>query len=320
MREIQYNQAINEAFADEMARDETVFIIGEGVQTSTFGHMTGLIDQFGPERMMDTPISETAIAGAAVGAAMEGFRPIADLMFADFFFVAADEVLMKAPSWRFLHGGEQQLPLVFISNMGGYRMLGNEHSQCPYSVMLHFPGIKVVTPSTPYDAKGLMKTAIRDNNPVFYLFHKGLLGLTGDVPEEDYAIPFGKADIKREGSDVTVLAISYMTHLALEAAEEIKGEFSVEIIDPRTLEPFDLETVIKSVKKTSRLVIVDEDTERCGFAGEIATQIMENAFFELDAPIKRVCAKNYPIPANIIERHVLPQKEQIIEAIREVCA
>lgn len=320
MRELQYNQAINEALGEEMARDESVFVIGEGVQTSTFGHTTGLIDQFGPERMMDTPISETAIAGAAVGAAMEGFRPVADFMFADFFYIAADEVLMKAPSWRLLHGGGQQVPLVFMSNMGGYRMLGNEHSQCPYSVMLHSPGLKVVVPSTPYDAKGLMKTAIRDNNPVFYLFHKGLLGMTGDVPEEDYTVPFGKAEIRREGSDVTVLAIAYMNHLAWEAAEVLKDEISVEVIDPRTLEPFDLETVIESVKKTSRLVIVDEDTERCGFAGEIATQIMENAFFELDAPIKRVCAKNYPIPANIIERHVLPQKEQIIEAIREVCA
>jgi len=320
MREIQYNEAINEAYFEEMARDESVFIIGEGVQTSTFGTMTGLVDEYGPDRIMDTPISETAIAGAALGASMEGFRPIADLMFADFMFIAADEVLMEAAQWHLLHGGKTSLPLVFVANMGGYRMLGNGHSQCPYSVMLHSPGLKVVTPSTPYDAKGLLKTAIRDNNPVFYLFHKGLLGLKGEVPEDDYAVPFGEAKIRREGSDVTVLAIALMNHMALEVAEELKDEFSVEVIDPRTLEPFDLETVITSLKKTGRLVIVDEDTERCGFAGELTAQIVENAFFELDAPIKRVCAKNYPIPANIIERHVLPQKEQIIDAIREVCA
>ncbi|MBU2647928.1 MAG: transketolase C-terminal domain-containing protein [bacterium] len=319
MREIQYNQAINEAYFEEMASDESVFIIGEGVQTSTFGTMTGLVDAYGPDRVIDTPISETAIAGAALGASMLGFRPIADLMFADFMFIAADEVLLESAQWHLLHGGKTSLPLVFVANMGGYRMLGNGHSQCPYSPMLHSPGLKVVTPSTPYDAKGLLKTAIRDNNPVFYLFHKGLLGLKGDVPEGDYAIPFGEAKIRREGSDVTVLAISLMNHMALEAAEDLKNEFSVEVIDPRTLEPFDLETVITSLKKTGRLVIVDEDTERCGFAGELTAQIVEHAFFELDAPIKRVCAKNYPIPANIIERHVLPQKEEIIAAIREIC-
>ena len=320
MRNIQYNQAINEAIAEEMERDEKVFLIGEGVQTSTFGTSVGLVDKYGPKRVIDTPISETAIAGAALGASMMGYRPIADLMFADFMYVCADEVLLKSSQWRLLQGGTQELPVVYLANMGGYRMLGNEHSQCPYSLMLHSPGLKVVVPSTPYDAKGLMKTAIRDNNPVFYLFHKGLLGLTGEVPEEDYVIPFGQADVKREGDDITVVATALMVHWAMEAAEELKDQASIEVIDPRTLEPLDLDTILKSVEKTGRLLIVDEDTERCGFAGELSAQIMEHAFDYLDAPVKRVCAANYPIPACTMEKHVLPQPEQILAAIKELAA
>jgi len=251
---------------------------------------------------------------------MMGYRPIADLMFADFFYVCADEVLLKAAQWRLLQGGTQKLPLVFFANMGGYRMLGNEHSQCPYSLMLHSPGLKVVTPSTPYDAKGLMKTAIRDNNPVFFLYHKGLLGLEGEVPEEDYSIPFGQADVKREGDDITVVATAMMLHWVLEAAEQMKDQVSLEVIDPRTLEPLDLDTILKSVEKTGRVLIVDEDTERCGFAGDLSALIMEHAFDDLDAPVKRVCAANYPIPACTMEKHVLPQPEQIASAIQELAS
>ena len=318
MREIMYLQAINEAFAEELERDEKVFLIGEGIQTGTFGTTTGLIDRFGPERIMDAPISETAIAGAAVGAALMGYRPVADLMFSDFMYICADEIMLKAAQWRTMQGGIQQLPCVFVANMGGYRNLGNEHSQSPYSIMLHSPGLKVVLPSNPYDAKGLLKTAIRDNNPVVFLYHKGLLGLVGEVPEEDYTVPFGVADVRKEGTDVTVIATSFQLVWVESAAEMLKEKISVEIIDPRTLEPLDIDTIMASVKKTSRVVIVDEDTERCGFAGELATQIMERGFYDLDAPIKRVCAKNYPIPGGIMEKFVLPQPEWVVQAIEDV--
>lgn len=318
MREIMYLQAINEALAEEIERDEKVFLVGEGVKIGTFGTTTGLFDKFGPERVMDTPIAETAIAGIALGASMMGYRPVADLMFADFMYICADEILLKAAQWRLIQGGTQKLPCVFMANIGGYRKLGNEHSQCPYSLMLHSPGLKVVVPANPYDAKGLLKTAIRDNNPVVFLFHKGLLGLQGEVPEEEYTVPFGVADIKRAGTDVTVVATSFMVFWAMAAAEELKDKISVEVIDPRTLEPFDLESVIKSVRKTGRLLIIDEDTERCGFAGELTAQIVEHAFDELDAPVKRICAANYPIPGGVMEKFVLPQPEQVIAAIEEL--
>lgn len=318
MREIMYLQAVKEALAEEMERDESVFLIGEGVQTGTFGTTTGLVDQFGPDRIMDAPLAETAIAGVAVGAALMGYRPVADLMFADFMYCCADEVLLKASQWRLIQGGTQSVPCVFLGAIGGYRKLGNEHSQCPFSLVLHTPGLKLAVPSNPYDAKGLLKTAIRDNNPVVFFFHKGLLGLTGEVPDEEYTVPFGKADVKREGTDVTVLATSFMVFWAMAAAEHLKDKISVEVIDPRTLEPFDLETVVESVKKTNRLVIIDEDTERCGFAGELGMQIMEHAFDYLDAPVKRVCSANYPIPGGVMEKYVLPQPEQIIAAIEEV--
>lgn len=318
MRELMYLQAINEAFAEELQRDEKVFLMGEGVQTGTFGTTTGLVDRFGPERIIDTPISETAIAGAAVGASLMGYRPIADLMFSDFMYICADEIMLKAAQWRLMQGGTQQLPCVFVANIGGYRKLGNEHSHSPYSVMLHSPGLKVVVPSTPYDAKGLLKTAIRDNNPVVYLYHKGLLPVKGEVPEEDYTVPFGVADIRQEGTDVTVIATSFQLFWVESAAAMLADEISIEIIDPRTLEPLDIDTIMASVRKTGRVVIVDEDTERCGFAGELATQIMERGFYDLDAPIKRVCAKNYPIPGGIMEKFVLPQPEWVIQAIKDV--
>ena len=320
MRQIMYLQAINEALAEELARDEKVFLIGEGVQTGTFGTTNGLVDKFGPDRIMDAPLAETAIAGVAVGASMMGYRPVADLMFADFMYVCADEIFLKAAQWRLLQGGTQKLPCVFLANIGGYRKLGNEHSQCPYSLVLRSPGLKLVAPSNPYDAKGLLKTAIRDNNPVVYLFHKGLLGLQGQVPDEDYTIPFGVADVKQEGTDVTVVATSFMVFWAMAAAEAFKGKISVEVIDPRTLEPLDLDTILKSVAKTGRLVILDEDTQRCGFAGELAMQVMEHGFDYLDAPIKRICAANYPIPGGVMEKYVLPQPEQIMAAIEEVMA
>jgi pyruvate/2-oxoglutarate/acetoin dehydrogenase E1 component len=316
MRELKLWEAINEAIDEEMARDESVFILGEGVEAATYLISTGLVEKYGRDRVMDTPLSETAIAGAAIGAAMAGYRPLADLMFSDFIHVAADEILGKAAYWRFIHGGKVNVPCVFYASMGGYGHAGPDHSKSPEAIVMNSPGLKLVLPSTPFDAKGLMKTAIRDDNPVIYWFHKQLMGATGEIPEEEYLIPFGKADVKKVGDDVTVVATSYMVKLALEVASELDGKISVEVIDPRTLEPLDIETILSSVDKTGRVVVVDEDTERCGVGAEIGMQIMEKGFDLLDAPVKRVCRANYPIAGGYMESHVLPQKEQIAEAIQ----
>jgi pyruvate/2-oxoglutarate/acetoin dehydrogenase E1 component len=318
MREIPYLVAINEALAEEMTRDDKVFIIGEDVQAGTFMTTTGLVQRFGADRVIDTPLSENAVAGACIGAAMAGYRPVADFMFADFMWCCADEVFLKAAKWRFIHGGKVNLPLVFIAAIGGGARTGPEHSQCPESVVLHNPGLKLALPSTPYDAKGLLKTAIRDNNPVVFFYHKRLLGARGEVPEEEYTLPLGVADVKREGKDVTVVATAAMVQLALGVTAELEGKVSVEVVDPRTLEPLDIDTIVNSVKKTGRVVIVDEDTTRCGVGAEIGMQIIENAFDSLDAPIQRVGAANLPIAGGYMEQYVLPQPKDIRAAIEAV--
>jgi pyruvate/2-oxoglutarate/acetoin dehydrogenase E1 component len=318
MREIPYLVAINEALAEEMTRDDKVFIIGEDVQAGTFMTTTGLVQRFGADRVIDTPLSENAVAGACIGAAMAGYRPVADFMFADFMWCCADEVFLKAAKWRFIHGGKVNLPLVFLAAIGGGARTGPEHSQCPESVVLHNPGLKLAVPSTPYDAKGLLKTAIRDNNPVVFFYHKRLLGARGEVPEEEYAIPLGVADVKREGKDVTVVATAAMVQLSLDVAAEVEGSVSVEVVDPRTLEPLDIDTIVSSVRKTGRVVVVDEDTTRCGVGAEIGMQIMENAFDSLDAPIQRVGAANLPIAGGYMEQYVLPQPKDIRAAIEAV--
>ena len=318
MREIMYVQAINEALIEEMKRDEKVFVVGESIQGGSFGATAGLVQLFGEDRVMDAPICETGLAGVGLGAAMAGYRPVVDFMFPDFMYVAGDEIFLKAAQWRFLHNGRVNLPVVFMGAAGGGLMLANEHSQIPSAMVLHSPGLKLAVPSTPYDAKGLLKAAIRDDNPVCFFWHKLLMGLTGDVPEEDYTVPFGVAEVKREGSDVTVVANSMMVQYALQVAQELEGQISVEVVDPRTLEPLDLDTILESVTKTGRVVIADEDTERCGFAGELGFQIMEHAFDSLDAPIKRVCAANYPIAGGYIEQHILPNAAKLSAAIREV--
>ena len=318
MKDTVYLMAINEALREELRRDETVFVIGENVQQGTFGTSSGLVQEFGTERIMDTPLAETAVAGAAVGAAMAGFRPVADMMFADFMYIAGDEILLKAAKWHFMHGGKVNVPVVIMAAIGGGMKIGPEHSMCPEALIMHTPGLKLAVPSTPYDAKGLLKTAIRDNNPVIFLYNKGLLGLPGQIPEEEYLIPFGQADIKREGTDVTVVAISRMVQMALGVAEKIKDKISVEVIDPRTLEPFDLDTVIESVKKTGRAVIVDEDNKRCGVTSEISALITENAFDYLDAPVQRVAAADMPIASGFLEDFVLPQPKDIEDAINRV--
>lgn len=318
MRQITFREAINEALTEEMARDETIFMIGECVSAEPFQTHKGLFERFGKERMRDTAISETAIAGAAVGAALDGYRPIAYMQFCDFFYISGDEILHKAAKWRFVHGGNQKVPLVFLALAGGYIHTGPEHSQCTESFILHTPGLKLAFPSNPYDAKGLLKTAIRDDNPVVFLEHKLLLPTAGDVPEGEYTVPFGVADVKRPGKDVTLVATGYMVKMALEVADQLQRDrgISVEVIDPRTLEPLDLETIIASVKKTKRVVIVDEDTLRCGVGAEIGMQIMENAFDYLDAPVRRVGAANLPIPGGwYLEQYVLPQLKDIADAV-----
>jgi pyruvate dehydrogenase E1 component beta subunit len=318
MKEIRFIQALNEALAEEMERDDAVFIIGEDVQAGVFGASRGLIDRFGPDRVMDTPLSETAVAGAAIGAAMAGYRPVADFMFADFMLVAANEIINNAAKWHFIHGGKVNLPVVLFGNIGGGARVGPEHSQCPESIIMHTAGLKLVVPSTPYDAKGLLKTAIRDNNPVVFFYHKRLLGVPGQIPEEEYTVPLGVADVKREGKDVTIVATSYMVQLSLQVAQELEGKVSVEVVDPRTLEPLDIDTIVESVKKTGRVVIVDEDTRRCSVSAEIGMQIMEKAFDSLDAPIQRVCAANLPIAGAYMEQYVLPQPKDIVAAIEAV--
>jgi pyruvate dehydrogenase E1 component beta subunit len=320
MRRIRYNQAINEALTEEMARDEKVFILGEGVQTSTFGTLTGLIDQFGPERVMDTPMAETAIAGIAVGASLMGYRPIADLMFVDFMYIAADEIMLKAAQWRMMQGGFQSLPCVFLANMGGYRKLGNEHSRCPYSMFLHHPGLKVAVPADPYDAKGLLKSALREPNPVVVIEHKLLYNTKGPVPEEEYTLPLGQADVKRSGDDVTLVSLSRTVLHALEAAEQAAGQgLSVEVIDLRSTVPLDVDTIIASVQKTNRLVVAHEAHRRLGIGAEIAALVQERAFDYLDAPIERVGAMDIPIPySKPLEDLALPGPEAILEALHRV--
>lgn len=318
MKQIPYILAINEALAEEMARNDKIFIIGEDVQAGVFGASRGLMARFGTDRVMDTPLSETAVAGSAIGAAMAGYHPVADFMFADFMWCAADEIFLKAAKWHFIHGGKVNLPVVLFGCVGGGARLGPEHSQTPTGLVMHVPGLKLVYPSTSKDAKGLLKTALRDNNPVVYFYHKRLLGLMGEVPDEEYTIPFGIADVKKEGTDVTVVAIGYMVQHALTVAKELEGKVSVEVVDPRTLEPLDIDTIVKSVKKTGRVVIVDEDTKRCGVTAEIGMQIMEKAFDSLDAPIQRVAAQNMPIAGAYLEQFVLPGPKDILAAIDAV--
>jgi pyruvate/2-oxoglutarate/acetoin dehydrogenase E1 component len=316
LREITYRQAINEALHEEMERDESVFILGESVCREQWDTHQGLVQRFGRARIRDTAISEAAIVGAAVGAALAGYRPIADIMFSDFLFCAADETLNQAATHRFSNGGKTSVPMVIKTAIGGYGSGGPMHSQCPEGFLWHRPGLKIAMPSTSYDAKGLLKAAIRDNNPVVFLFHKLLLDAKGEVPEDEYVVPLGSADIKREGSDVTVVATSYMVRMALDVADRLESDgISTEVVDIRTLEPLDLGTIVESVEKTGRVVVVDEDVSRCGVTAEIALRIMEAVSRPLLGPVKRVAAANLPIPAGHLERSVLPKPQDIADAI-----
>lgn len=322
MPKITFLKAINEALAEEMRRDETVFIMGEdiGVFGGCFGVTKGLLEEFGKERVRDTPITETAIIGASVGAAMTGMRPVPEIMFTSFIGVAMDEIYNQAAKMRYMTGAQAKVPITIRTTEGGGMRAAAQHSERNEAWFVHAPGIKVVLPSTPYDAKGLLKTAIRDDNPVLFEEHKGLYAYEGEVPEEEYTIPLGKADIKREGGDVTIVATGLMVHRTLNAAETLKGDgIEAEIIDPRTLDPLDKDTIVKSVKKTGRAVIVSEDCKTCGITAEISAVIAEEAFSNLSAPIKRVAAPDVPMPfSSTLEDWVMPDKKRIVDAVKSI--
>lgn len=321
MREITYLEAVREAMTQKMHQDPDVFILGEdiGVYGGAFGVTRGMIEEFGPERVRNTPISESAIAGAAVGSALTGMRPILELQFSDFITIATDQIVNQAAKIRYMYGGKGKVPLVLRTPAGSGTGAAAQHSQSLEAWMVHIPGLKVVQPSTAYDAKGLLISAIEDDNPVIFYEHKLLYRTKNEVPEEMYTIPLGKADIKRKGMDVTVIATAIMVHKTLEAAKELEKEgIDIEVIDPRTLVPFDIETIVSSVSKTGRCVIVHEAVKRGGVGGEIAGMIAESEAFDyLDAPIQRLGGRAVPIPYNPkLERAAIPQVEDIIRAVK----
>ncbi|MCD6445459.1 alpha-ketoacid dehydrogenase subunit beta [Candidatus Bathyarchaeota archaeon] len=323
MRRITYREALREALREEMRRDSTVFLLGEDIGRywgGAFKVTEGLAEEFGDERVRDTPISESAIVGTAVGAAITGMRPVAEIMFGDLTTLAMDQIANQAAKIRYMFGGQTKVSLVVRTPFGAGVNIAAHHSQSLEAWYMHVPGLYVAVPSTPYDAKGLLKSAIRGNNPVIFCEHKLLYPIEGEVPEEEYTIPFGVADIKREGSDVTIVATMYMVHKALKAAEELEGEgISVEVVDPRTLTPLDKNAIISSVKKTGRLVVVSEDCKTAGVTAEIAALVAEEAIDYLDAPIKRVAEPDTPIPFSPpLEEYVIPNEKKIIKAVKEV--
>ena len=321
-------QAIAEGIAQEMTRDSAVFVMGEDVGSygGIFGATGGLLDKFGPERIMDTPISETAFIGAATGAAASGLRPIVELMFVDFFGVCMDQIYNHLAKNTYMSGGAVKLPVVLTTAIGGGYSDAAQHSQCLYGTFAHMPGIKVVVPSNAYDAKGLMITAIRDDNPVMFMYHKGIMGLpwmaylegsSNAVPEEAYSIPFGQAKVMQEGSDLTIVSISQMVQKAMLAAHELRGQsIHAEVLDLRTLVPMDTQAILKSVRKTGRLLIADEDYLGFGMSGEIAALIAENLdTIVLKAPVMRLAVPNVPIPySRPLEQFVIPQVHSIVQA------
>lgn len=325
MREILYREALNEALREEMERDECVFVLGEDVAEpygGVYRVTLGLSDIFGTDRVRNTPLSEVAIMGATLGSALTGMRPVGELMYIDFTAVCMDQIVNQIAKLRYMTGGQAVLPLVIRTQGGAGRSSAAQHAQSLEAWFMHTPGLKVVMPSTPEDAKGLLKTSIRDDNPVLFIEHKLLYNEKGQVPEEEYTIPFGVADVKRPGSDVTVIATSRMVLRSLKAAEQLEEEgISVEVVDPRTLVPLDEETMLESVRKTNRVVIVHEACRRGGVGAEIAAMIQEKAFDYLDAPIERVGAEDVPVPfAPILEDFVIPDEARIMDAVRRTLA
>jgi acetoin:2,6-dichlorophenolindophenol oxidoreductase subunit beta len=321
-RKIRFVEALREGMRQEMERDERVFVMGEGVgpHGSCFKQTEGFWAQFGDERVRDTPISELAIAGAAVGAAMMGLRPIADFMWIDFMTLAVDQIVNQAAKLRYMSNGQVEVPAVFRATTGRIKSNAAQHSGSWYSFFINTPGLKVVVPSNPYDAKGLIISAIRDNDPVVYLEHKMLLNVKGEVPEESYAIPLGVADIKRDGTDLTLVSTGFMVGLALKAAESLASEgVSVEVIDPRTLIPYDAGTILDSVKKTGRLLVVDEGYRHCGYASEIVAMVCEQAMDALKQSPRCLTTKHTTIPFSpLMEDFVFPSVESIADEIRSM--
>jgi len=347
--QVTYREAIREALVLEMRRDPTIMIMGEDIAGrgigytgnreelppetigqagkpvaeawgGVFGVTKGLWWEFGPARVRDTPITESAFIGAGVGGAATGIRPVAELMFIDFFGVTFDQIFNQAAKMRYMFGGKAKIPLVVRTTIGAGMRAAGQHSEVLYSILVHIPGLKVVAASTPYDAKGLLTTALRQNDPVIFFENKTLYNFKGHVPEESYTIPFGKADVKRKGEDVTVVAISRMVHMALEAAERLaKEKISLEVVDPRTLSPLDKDMILASVKKTGKLVVVDEDNPRCSMATDIAALAADEAFDSLDAPIKCVTAPHTPVPFSpVLEDYYLPNADKIVKAVKEI--
>ena len=323
LREITIAQAVNEALAEELRRDESVFVIGEDVAEAgtPFKVLSGLVEEFGAERVLDTPISEAGIAGIGVGAAMTGLRPVVDVMFGDFLTLVMDQLANQAAKVHYMSGGNLRVPLVLRTTLGATRRSAAQHSQSLQAWVAHVPGLKVVLPSTPYDAKGLLKAAIRDDNPVVFIEDKMDWRVTGPVPTGDYTIPLGVADCKREGDDVTLVATSSMVHACLEAAESLADEgIEAEVIDPRTLSPLDADALVESAKKTGRAIVVDEGHRGYGVTAELAAVIAEGAFHYLDAPVRRLGALDVPVPFSpTLEDETVPTAALVAATARTLC-
>lgn len=335
-RTITYREALNEAMRLEMRRDPTVVLLGEDVAGgATLPHMEGenkeawggtmgvtkdLVTEFGRNRVLDTPISESAFIGAAIGAASTGLRPIAELMFVDFLGVCFDQIFNQGAKLRYMFGGKVQVPVVIRSMIGAGARAAAQHSECLYSIFTHIPGLKVLVPSTPYDAKGLLSSAVRDNDPVIFLEHKLLYDMEGEVPEDNYTIPLGKAEVKREGKDATIVTVGRMVHFSLEAAEKLAGDgLDVEVVDLRSLSPMDTNAILESVKKTHRLVVVDEDFPRCSLATDVVALVADQAFDYLDAPCKMITAPHAHVPFSpVLEDVFIPSVDTIIKTVQSL--
>ena len=323
MRELYYLDAIKEAMTQEMEKDNRVFLMGEdvGLYGGAFGLSLGMLEKFGPDRVIDTPISEQAIVGVGIGAAIMGFRPVVEIMFSDFLMLAMDQIANQAAKIRYMFGGKAQVPIVIRTPGGGGTGAAAQHSQSIEALFLHIPGVKLIMPSTPYDAKGLFSSALADPNPVIFFEHKLLYKkVKGEVPEDMYTIPLGKAEIKKEGTDLTVVATSLMVHKALAVAEKLEKEgISLEVIDPRTIKPLDIDTIIESVKKTNKAMLIEEACYTGGFTSFLASEIQSRAFDFLDAPITRVTGLDAPIPYSVVlENEVIPGEDRIEKEIKKI--
>src|SRR5437016_4013447 len=321
-REIRIAQAVNEALAEEMRRDERVFVIGEDVAEAgtPFKVLSGLVEEFGPQRIIDSPISEAGISGIGLGAAMTGMRPVVDIMFGDFMTLVMDQLVNQAAKIHYMSGGRLNAPLTIRTTLGATRRSAAQHSQSLHALVAHVPGVKVVLPATPYDAKGLLKAAIREDNPVVVFEDKMMFAVEGPVPEEEYVVPLGVADVKREGEDITLVATSSMVYVALDAAEQLAEDgVSAEVVDPRTLVPLDRETIVASARKTGRAIVIDEGHRSYGVGAELAALIAEDAFYDLDAPVRRLCALDVPIPFSpVLEDLTVPTADTVAAEARDL--